>query len=258
MLDSLPIWLIGVLIVVLSLVAYEVGFRAGRWWQDRLPGEQEGPSGVMVGSLLALIAFLLAVTMGMASDRFDHRRTLVLDQANAIDTVYLRAGYLAEPTASQIRALVREYAPLQVGTTSDLQKIEANAAQSIELQQQMWSITEAMIRDTGGSDVIATFVESLNDLINTHESRVTAVIYGRVPSTVLLLLIAGAILSIGVVGYSAGVTEKRSLITAVVLIIALGATIMLVIDLDRPRDGFITVSQQPILDVIQQIGATPP
>ena len=68
----------------------------------------------------------------------------------------------------------------------------------------------------------------------------------------------GSILAIGVVGYSAGITEKRSVITAVVLVIALAATVTVVIDLDRPRDGLITVSQQPILDVIQQIGATPP
>ena len=257
MLDSLPIWLIGVLVVGLALVAYEVGFRAGRWWQDRMPGEQEGPGGVLVGSILALMAFLLAIAMGMASDRFDARRELVLGQANAIDTVYLRAGYLADPTSEQIQELVREYAPLQVAS-ADQQVNEANSARSIELQQQMWSITQAMIRDSGGSDVIATYVESLNDMINAHESRVTAAIYGRVPATVLELLILGAILSIGVVGYSAGITEKRSMITAVVLVVALGATIMLVIDLDRPRDGFISVSQQPILDVIQQIGATPP
>ena len=59
-----------------------------------MPGEQEGPTGLLVGSILALLAFLLAVTMGMASDRFDARRAVVLDEANAIGTTYLRAGYL--------------------------------------------------------------------------------------------------------------------------------------------------------------------
>ena len=57
-------------------LCYEVGFRIGRWWQDRMPGEQEGPTEMLVGSLLALMAFLLAVTMGMAADRFDARRGL--------------------------------------------------------------------------------------------------------------------------------------------------------------------------------------
>ena len=56
---------------------------------------------MLVGSILALLAFLLAVTMGMAADRFDARRALVLAEANAIGTTYLRAGYLPEPASSQ-------------------------------------------------------------------------------------------------------------------------------------------------------------
>jgi hypothetical protein len=60
------------------------------------------------------------------------------------------------------------------------------------------------------------------------------------------------------VGYSAGLTRRRSLLSAVVLVIALGAVIAIVVDLDRPRDGFIEVSQQPLIDVQQQIGAPSP
>ena len=56
------------------------------------------------------------------------------------------------------------------------------------------------------------------------------------------------------VGYSAGLTERRSLISAVVLAIALGAVIMILVDLDRPREGFIQVSQQPLIDLQRQIG----
>ena len=103
LLDSLPVVSILVLFVIVTLAFYEAGFRVGRWWQERTPGEQEGPTGMIVGSILALLAFLLAVTMGMASDRFDARRAIVLDEANAIGTTYLRAGYLPEPASSQIR-----------------------------------------------------------------------------------------------------------------------------------------------------------
>ena len=99
---------------------------------------------------------------------------------------------------------------------------------------------------TNGSDVVAIYVELVNETIDLHESRVTAGIYARVPETVLLLLVGGAALSLGMVGYSAGLTRRRSLLSAVVLVLALGAVIMIVIDLDRPREGFIQVSQQPL------------
>src|SRR6188472_109571 len=116
LLDSLSIPAIAVLFAVVSLVCYEIGFRAGRWWQDREPGEQEGPTGVIVGGLLGLMAFLLAVTMGMASERFDARRGLVLEEANAIRAAYLQADYLPPPSGDELKGLLAEYVPLRVAS----------------------------------------------------------------------------------------------------------------------------------------------
>jgi hypothetical protein len=109
LLDQLPIVAVFVLFAFVALVCFEGGYRIGRWWQEKTPDEKEGPTDMLVGSLLALVAFLLAVTMGMASDRFDTRRALVLEEANSIGTTYLRAGYLPEPASTEIRELLREY-----------------------------------------------------------------------------------------------------------------------------------------------------
>ena len=252
LLDTLPVPLIFVAFAIVTMVCYEVGFRIGRWWQVRTPGEQEGPTGVLVGSILALLAFLLAVTMGMAADRFDARRALVLAEANAIGTTYLRAGYLPEPASGQARELLRQYVPLRIVST-DAYDLQADIDQSNAILAKLWTVTEGVAR-TDGSDVVAVYVEAVNETIDLHESRVTAGIYSRVPETILLLLVGGAALSLGMVGYSAGLTGRRSLLSAVVLVIALGAVIMIVVDLDRPREGFIQVSQQPLLDLQQQIG----
>ena len=110
-----------------------------------------------------------------------------------------------------------------------------------------------MARTTDQGDLVSLFLESLNETINLNETRITAGLYARVPETILLLLIVGSVLGIGMVGYSAGLTERRSLISAVVLAIALGAVIMILVDLDRPREGFIQVSQQPLIDLQRQI-----
>lgn len=252
LLDALPILLVFAAFALVTMACYEGGFRLGRWWQERTPGEQEGPTGMLVGSILALLAFLLAVTMGMASDRFDARRALVLSEANAIGTSYLRAGYLPEPASSQARELLREYVPLRIAVTDPTQ-VQARIQQSNAILAKLWTLTEGVARDHG-SDVIALFVESVNDTIDLQESRVTAGVYTRVPETVLLLLVGGAALSLGMVGYSAGLTKRRSPLSAIVLVLALGAVIMIVVDLDRPREGFVQVSQQPLLDLQQQIG----
>ncbi len=94
LIDALPITGVFVGFAIVALITSESGFRLGRWWQQRTPDEKEGPTSMIVGSLLALMAFLLAVTMAMASDRFDTRRGLVLAEANSVGTTYLRAGYL--------------------------------------------------------------------------------------------------------------------------------------------------------------------
>jgi hypothetical protein len=252
LLDALPIGGVFILFALVAMAFYEAGFRLGLWWQNREPGEQEGPTGVLVGSILALLAFLLAVTMGMASDRFDTRRAIVLAEANSIGTTYLRAGYLPEGASAEIRELLREYVPLRIQLTAS-GDIEADIKKSGDILARLWTITEGVAKTTNQGDLVSTFVESVNETIDLHESRVTAR-SARVPETVVLLLFVGSALSLGMLGYSAGLTRRRSLLSAAVLIIALGAVLTIVVDLDRPREGLIQVSQQPLIDLQQQIG----
>jgi hypothetical protein len=257
LIDSMSIVGFFVAFTIVALITIEAGYRLGHWWQTRTSDEKEGPTTMIVGSLLALMAFLLAITMGMASDRFDTRRHLVLAEANAVGTLYLRAGYLPEPASRKIRDLLRAYAPLRI-VTNDLADVRVRMARSVEIHAKLWSITEELARTTPDSDVLALFIASLNEVIDLHGTRVTAGLYARVPETILILLLLGSLLTLAMVGYNAGLTLRRSPLAAGVLIAVLGAVITLVVDLDRPRDGFLEVSQQPIIDLLQQIGQPPP
>lgn len=247
-LDDIPILFVVIGFALLILVLYEIGFRIGRWIQSRDPEERSGPTPVLVGSLLALMAFVLAIAMGMASDRYNTRRGLVLAEANSIGTTYLRAGYLPEPAAGEMQDLLREYVPLRITDGVDEEQLVANVARSEEIHQEMWAITENLARENPDSDTLAIFIESLNETIDLHASRISAGVYARVPATVMWLLIGGVALSLGMVGYNAGLTGKRSPITAVVLVFALGTVTALIIDLDRPGDGLIQTGQQPLID----------
>lgn len=256
-LDAIPIFGLFLLFVATALVVGEIGYRIGRWWQARDPEETQGPTPMIVGSLLALMAFLLAVTTGMASDRYGARKALVLDEANAIGTAWLRAGYLPDPHSGAVRNLLREYLPLRIAS-ADPVRIDAKIRRSVELQEALWKQTEALARDQSDSPVVALFVESVNETIDVHESRIMAAVYGRIPVTILMLLLFGAILTLGTVGYSAGLTRRRSPLTALILVSMLGAVNTVVIDLDRPQGGLLEVSQRPLLDLVDQIGAVVP
>lgn len=256
LIDSLSIVSFFVAFVIVALITAEVGYRLGHWWQERTPEEKEGPTGMIVGSLLALMAFLLAITMGMASDRFNARRGIVLAEANSVGTTYLRAGYLPEPASSEIKDLLREYVPLRI-LTDDLSDVRARIARSVEIQEKLWAIAEELARATPDSDVLALFIASLNEMIDLHQTRVIAGLYARVPATILILLLLCSILTLAMVGYNAGLTRRRSPLTALGLVVVLGAVITLVVDLDRPREGFLEVGQQPLIYLQEQIGARP-
>ncbi len=253
LLDSIPVTGVFVLFAVVSLIVYEIGYRVGRWWQRRTPEEVEGPTGMLVGSLLALMAFMLAITMGMASERFDTRRGVVLDQANSIGTTYLRAGYLPEPSASRSQELIREYVPLLI-VDPETVDVTARIRRVGEIDTELWSIAEDLARAEPQSYPVGLYIDSLNETIDFAEVRVIAGIYARVPETILALLFFGSVLTLGMVGYGAGLTRRRSPLTAVVLIVVLGAVITLVVDLDRPQGGFLDINQQPLLDLQRQVG----
>ncbi len=107
-LDALPLWGLFMAILLLVLLAVEGGYRLGKYRRSRSEQEKEAPVGAMVGATLGLLAFMLAFTFGLAAARFDTRRQVLLDEANAIGTTYLRAGMLPD-RREDIRALLRDY-----------------------------------------------------------------------------------------------------------------------------------------------------
>ena len=257
-LDPFPLWLVFIGILVACLVAFEVGFRIGRRKDTASAAAERGDEigGALTGSILALLAFLLAVTMGFAADRFDSRRGNVLEEANTIYTLYLNAGYLPEPYRTDVRALVREYVPLRIVPEGG-GDISANVARSEEIQNELWAQAELVATTLEQTDLIAQFVESVTDLVEIHEVRVTAGIYARVPDTVIVFLLSLSVVGVGMVGYGAGLAGRRPRVIAGLLILALATTLILVIDLDRPREGLLQVSQRPLIEVERRINEAP-
>src|SRR5256714_3597769 len=107
-LAALPLWGLFVLILLVVLLSVECGYRLGKYRRSRHEQEKQAPVGTMVGATLGLLAFILAFTFGLAAARFDARRQVLLDEANAIGTTYLRAGMLPD-RGQEIRALLRDY-----------------------------------------------------------------------------------------------------------------------------------------------------
>jgi hypothetical protein len=252
-LDYLPLWALLGTTVVLIFLALEAGFRVGRWRQGRAEHERETPVGAIVAAVLGLPAFLIAFTYGMAASRFEIRRGLVLDEANAIKTAYLRAALLPEPHRTEIRALLREYVDVRLGGAETGMGAPA-VARSEELQARLWrqavSVAEKNLTPHTG-----LFIQSLNQVIELHTKRVTLGMQNRIPNTIWAALYLTVLLAMVGVGYFAGLTSKIRTLERLILVATFSGVLWLLADLDRPQEGLLNVSQQAMVDLRQSMAA---
>jgi hypothetical protein len=253
-LDFIPLWaLLGTTAVLISL-AVEAGFRVGKWRQRRAEHERETPVGAIVAAILSLPAFLIAFTYGMAASRFELRRGLVLDEANAIKTTYLRAALIPEPHRTEIRTLLRDYVDVRLEGVKP--GMEAPAlARSEELQGRLWA-QAVTVAEKHPTPITGLFVQSLNEVIELHTKRVTLGIRNRIPTTSWGALYFTVILAMVGVGYYAGLTSKTRTLETLILVVTFSGVLWLLADLDRPQEGLLKVGQQAMVDLRQSM--TPP
>ena len=253
-LDPLPLWALYLLLALFLFLMAEAGYQLGRARQRRRPDEKEANIGAMAGATLGMLAFILAFLVGSAADRFGTRRQLVVEEANAIRTAYLRAGYVPEPYLGEIRPLLREYVDVRL-TALDPQSVEQAVARSEEIHLELWARAEALAREYP-SDVIALFVESTNEIVDLHALRIRAV-NTRIPESLWLSIFALCGLSMLMVGLHDSYSGQRNLFGLLALILAFSAVILLIADLDRPTGGFLEVSQQSLIDLQQFMASYP-
>jgi len=251
-LDALPLWGLFIFILAVVLLSVEGGYRLGKYRRSRHEEEKEAPLGTMVGATLGLLAFILAFTFGLAATRFDARRQVLLNEANAIGTTYLRAGMLPE-RAQQIRDLLRAYVGARLEAVRS-GKVAEGVRRSEEIQQQMWLEAETIGQKTPNSIVVGLFVQSLNQLIDLHAERLQAGLRSRIPGAIWVGLFAVAALSLATMGYHAGLSGTRRSLAIVAVAVTFSVVIELIADLDRPQEGVLRVSQQALLDVERSMG----
>jgi hypothetical protein len=232
--------------VTVLLVAVIGGFTAlgvvlGRRARSR-PAANVEPVGVVQGTLLGLVGLLLAFGLTMAVGRYEARRALVVQEANTIGTTYLRAQLLPEPPRTTSLELLKEYNDLAIVLADEVpftDTFDAIAAAFDPLQRELWAATgEAVDADPTGTGP-RTYVETMNEMIDTHTERMAS-LRNRVPTPVMLLLVVGSGLALGMLAAYLAILG-RSIITSLIAAAVVIVILFVSFDLDRPQRGFITV-----------------
>ena len=247
LLDLFPLWTILPITIGVSLLSVELGYRLARYLQRDSEQEKEAPVSGMVGATLALLALMLAFTFGLAGSRFEDRRQVVLSEANAIGTAYLRAAMLPEPMRTETQQLFREYVDVRLEAVQP-GKLSYAITRSEELQNRLWAQAVAA-SEKDRSPILALFVQSLNEVIDLHATRMMAALRSRVPAPIWIVLFLLSFLSMAMMGYHEALTNSRRSIAVLALILGFSSVLFLIVDLDRPRQGTLQVSQQAMIDL---------
>jgi hypothetical protein len=243
--------IIFVIFFALMLAATEFGFRLGRKSEANTPDKTKSLVSTVEAAILAVLGLLLGFTMSMAVTRFEVRKQLVLDEANAIGTSYLRARLLPAPEGTEIASVLREYISVRVqyGTAgNDPTRLDSLRAQTVRLQDEFWERAVAYGQKDPNPVRAGLLLQSLNQTIDLESARRMA-LQNHVPESVIYVNGIVGILAAMLVGYTFGLNGRRQIFSMCVLALAITLVLTLIIDLDRPRSGFIRVSQQPMIDL---------
>lgn len=255
--NDLPLWAVFAIMVTTVLVSLAAGFRLGVVMRKGAEGEPEGPIGGVVGATLGLLAFMMAFTFGVTTNRFDTKKQLLLDEVNALGTATLRADLLPEPHRTECRALLKLYVDSRVLATSDISRLTEALAEGERIQELLWSHAVALARADMDSDIGALFIESLNTVFDLHTSRTTVALQYRIPIMVWRILILLTFLSMAAVGYQFGMAGRYSATEVLILAVCFSLVVTLIADLDRSTSGIVKVNQQPMLDLQQRLSGNP-
>jgi len=250
LLYATPFWLIAVTIFVGMAASAWTGhyLRKRREYGGaarRKDKDEDSKEGLVVSSVMGLLALLIGFTFSLAIDRFDTRRERVLMEANAVGTTYLRTQLLEEPHRSRISGLLVRYADLSLALSQATPGPEQQLllAKNDALITDLWSATVAAFPSMKGYDFSSTYLESMNEVIDLNAARQQAR-RARVPSEILLVLCLYQFIAAGVIGYV--LIGRGGQRTGTLLLLLFGLSLVLVIDVDYPVGGGINVSQEPM------------
>lgn len=256
--DLIPIWVLFIGTILLMVLFIELGFRLGNNALVNAKKAQGSQVRAIMGAGLGLLAFMLAFTFNTAQSHFEARVQNLAEEARVARNAFMQADTLAEPERTQAKQLLGEYIKLrsvsQVGDDEDIEQALGDVLRTSEkIQKELWMLAVEVdgnqSKKKAAADKNAMLKASVLALTDIHYTRVHTAVMNRIPLTIWMTLYLMAILSMIIMGYQAGLTDRRSPVATITLAVAFSAVIILISDLDRPVMSFFEINNQLLLDL---------
>lgn len=242
--EFVAVALISTILLSLGMAgSIEAGYRMGKHRLKKYPESKSEGSGAVESSVFAILGLILAFTFTGSLSRYEHRVKLVLQEANAIGTAYLRLDLLPKDAQNKLRPLYREYLQSRINVFEyykDRQLSNTYFRQSLKLQGQIWEIANASVLVDKNPGIITLVLSSTNDVIDIANERLQAT-RTHPPIIVYILLFTLALASAFLVGQDMSFNEKRPLFYMVIFCVIISGITYIIIDLENPRLGVVRV-----------------
>lgn len=255
---TFPLWAVFCVTVAVSVAAAEIGEYFGKRARKRRDGPPPDDLGTLVGAMLGVLGFILAITFGSQITRFETYRQLELEEAMDIEATWLRADMLAPPQREQVKNLLAEYLRLrieEIGGT--LERSLATIERSAELQDEIWALALLGTEHAPDAYPRELFMESLTQLINVHTARVTVGVFQRMPTVLWIILEILIMMAMAVTGYQGGLSGSTRPFARTMAVIAFATLVLLISDLNRPESGLLKAKKAPLKLVQDRVVTVP-
>jgi small nuclear ribonucleoprotein (snRNP)-like protein len=185
----------------------------------------------------------LAFTFSGTLSRFENRTNLVLKEANAIGTAYLRLDLLPKSDRDKLRPLYKEYVQSRIDFFENYENRQLSNAkfqQGLKLQGQIWEIANASVLETKNPGIITLVLGSTNEVIDVANERLQAT-RNRPPAIVYVLLFTLSLASAFLVGQSMSANQRRPISYMVMFCVTISTITFIILDLEYPRLGLIKI-----------------
>lgn len=242
----------------IGMVAFlEIGRRIGHWQRARDPdGSDKGVSAVD-GAVFALFGLLLAFTFSGAASRFDHRRALIIQEADAIGSAYLRVDLLPAESQPAVRALFRDYVQSRIARFekyADAESSHQEYLRGVKLQGEIWKLAVAGVQASASPPLAGQLLPALNDMIDITTTRLVAT--QTHPPMIIFYMVDGLALVVSLLaGYGMSASKTRQWLHILAFSAAITATIYVVLDIENPRSGLIRIdmADRLLVDVLDSM-----
>lgn len=233
-------WVIASILFILMIIATMVGKIIGNKIRSNNKSTQNLTE---TTGLTALLFFLLAFTFGMSGNRYDSRRTIVVEEANDIGTAILRSDLYPETERVLFRKDFKDYVEARIQyyeVGPNVKGILKADSLSQTISARLWKRASNLSKDPNNLAATQQMIPALNTMIDVATSRLSGE-KAKVPESILIMLFLLALITAFYSGYSDGRKGKTDWLVQTGFCLLVSLVILFTYDLDRPRRGFVNL-----------------